>query len=189
MKAKIIRKLCLIPGLIAVVLGMETCSTDWLEPKPLSIFTPESAFVDARGMYAALTASDALIRDEWATTGNRTPINTECTFSEVSVDGSTDVTNSPMNMNLVIVPSGAQTDLYINWYWQNGYNGIKYANLVISRIDQTKWTSEAERNAVLGTAYFHRSYWYYRLVHQFGDVPFIGQEIKTPRLDFLFHQT
>ena len=41
-----------------------------------------------------------------------------------------------MNMNLVIVPSGA--NLYINWYWQNGYNGIKYANLVISRIDQTK---------------------------------------------------
>ena len=59
MKAKIIRKLYLIPGLITLVLGMETCSTEWLEPKPLSIFTPENAFVDSRGMYAALTACDA----------------------------------------------------------------------------------------------------------------------------------
>lgn len=184
MKAKIIRKLYLIPGLITVVLGMETCTTAWLEPKPLSIFTPESAFTDARGMYAALTASDALIRDEWFTTGNRTPINTECTFSEVSVDGSTDIVAAPMNMNIVVTPGGAQSNLYINWYWENGYNGIKYANLVITRIDNTKWANEAERNAVLGTAYFHRSYWYYRLVHQFGDVPFIGQEIKSPRLDF-----
>jgi starch-binding outer membrane protein, SusD/RagB family len=184
MKAKIKRKLFLILGLIPVVLVMETCSTDWLEPKPLSIFTPENAFVDSRGMYAALTASDALIRDEWFTTGNRTPINTECTFSEVSVDGSTDVTSAPMNMHLVIVPGGSQSNLYINWYWQNGYQGIKYANLVISRINDTKFANEAERNAVLGTAYFHRSYWYYRLTHQFGDVPFIGQEIKTPKLDF-----
>lgn len=184
MKAKIIRKLYLILGLVAVVLGMETCTTDWLEPKPLSIFTPENALVDSRGMYAALASCDAVIRDEWFTTGNRTPVNTECTFSEVSVDGSTDVSDAPMNMNLVVTPSGAQTDLYINWYWENGYKGIKYADLIISRIDQNKWTSEVERNAILGAAYFHRSYWYYRLVHQFGDVPFIGQEIKTPRLDF-----
>jgi hypothetical protein len=186
MKARIIKILYLMLGLILIPIGMglNSCSTDWLEPKPLSIFTPENAFVDTRGMYASLTACEAVIRDEWFTTGNRTPINTENTFSEVSVDGSTDQTYSPFNLNLVVVPSGSQQLLYINWYWQNAYKAIKYANLVITRIDVAKFANEAERNAVLGMAYFHRSYWYYRLTHQFGDVPFIGKEVTSPRLDF-----
>ncbi len=165
-------------------IGLNSCTTEWLEPKPLSIFTPENAFTDSRGMYAALTACDANIWLEWFTSGNRTPINTECCFSEVSVDGSTDQAYSPFNMNIVLTPSGSQRQLYINWYWEYGYMGIKYANLVISRINQGAFKDDAEKNAVLGTAYFHRAYWYYRLTHQFGDVPFIGQEVRTPRLDF-----
>ena len=56
MKAKIIRKLCLIPGLIAVVLGMETCSTDWLDLTAIYLYSGKCIC-----MYAALTASDALI--------------------------------------------------------------------------------------------------------------------------------
>jgi hypothetical protein len=72
---------------------------------------------------------------------------------------------------------------YVGWFWLEYYNGIKYSNVVISRIDNTKWTSETERNAVLGSAYFHRAYRYYRLTQQFGDVPFIGKEITEPKLD------
>jgi len=184
MKAKIIKILYIAQLLISFGIVSSSCSDEWLTPKPLSIFTPENAFVDSRGMYASLTACDAIIRDEWFTTGNRTPINTECVFSEVSVDGSTDQTYSPFNMDLVVTPSGAQQMLYINLYWENAYKAIKYANLVITRIDEAKYANEAERNAVLGSAYFHRAYQYYRLTHQFGDVPFIGKEISGPKLDF-----
>ncbi len=183
MKAKI-KELYRLLVLIVVVLSIEACDTEWLEPKPLSIFTPENSLLDGRGMYAALTASDALIRDEWFTTGNRTPMNTETIFSEVSVDGSTDQGYAPFNMDVVLTPSGAQQLLYINQYWQMGYSGIKYANLIINRIDDSDISIEAEKNAIKGMAYFYRAYWYYRLVHQFGDVPFIGEEVMTPRLDF-----
>jgi len=64
--------------------------------------------------------------------------------------------------------------------------GDQYANLVITRIDVAAFANEAERNAVLGMAYFHRSYWYYRLTNQFGDVPFIGKEITSQ--DWIFIQ-
>ena len=47
-----------------------------------------------------------------------------------------------------------------------------------------EYSSEEERNAVLGTAYFHRAFWYYTLVHQFGDVPWIANQISEPKLDF-----
>jgi len=31
------------------------------------------------------------------------------------------------------------------------------------------------------------NYWYYKLVNQFGDVPFIDKEVTTPKLDFYSH--
>lgn len=43
---------------------------------------------------------------------------------------------------------------------------------------------EAEENAVRGAAYFQRAYRYYKLTHLFGDVPYLSQEIETPKVDF-----
>ena len=44
--------------------------------------------------------------------------------------------------------------------------------------------SEEDRNACLAEGYFHRAYWYYLLTNQFGDVPWIGEEITGAKLDF-----
>ena len=70
------------------------------------------------------------------------------------------------------------------WYWEEGFKGIKYANIAISRLDGAEYKDEAERNAVLGAAYFQRAYRYYKLTHQFGDVPYLDKEITEPKLDF-----
>lgn len=75
----------------------------------------------------------------------------------------------------------------MKWYWDEGFKGIKYANIVISRLDAATFKDEAERNAVLGAAYFQRAYRYYKLTHQFGDVPFLDKEITSPKLDFYSH--
>lgn len=184
MKTLNIKKFLIVLLFIPVVTGMVSCSTDWLEPKPLSIFTPENAFVDSRGMYGALTACEKAMREEFYAFS--APIIYELIFSEVCVMGITDRPGPPMNMNLQITPISSQNsdNTRMEWYWDQAFRIIKYANVVIDRIDDTKFATEAERNAVLGTAYFHRSYQYYRLTHQFGDVPFIGREIKEPRLDF-----
>lgn len=37
---------------------------------------------------------------------------------------------------------------------------------------------------MLGSAFFHRAYRYYRAVHQFGDVPFLEEELTEPKTDF-----
>jgi len=167
-----------------LTIALVSCSEEWLEPKPLSIFTPENAFVDARGMYGALTACERNMRYEWY--GDTPPFVTELIFSEVSVEGTTDKPGPAMNMNIQITPSSQLNHSDYNkigWFWLEQYSGIKYANVVISRIDDTKFANEAERNSVLGSAYFHRAFRYYRLTQQFGDVPFIGKEILEPKLD------
>ena len=170
---------------VSLFLATSSCDDEWLEPKPLSFFAPENALVDARGMYAALTACERNMRYEWY--GDGSPIITELEFSDICVEGTTDKPGPAQNLNIQITPTSQlnHTDFNrIGWYWYEGYKGIKYANVVVDRIDQAKYTNEAERNAVLGSAYFHRAFRYYRLTQQFGDVPFIGREIKEPKLDF-----
>ncbi len=170
---------------VSLILGTTGCNDEWLEPQPLSFFAPENVMVDAKGMYAALTACERNMRYEWY--GDGTPIITELLFSEVCVEGTTDKPGPAQNMNIQITPTSQLNNGDFNkigWYWYEGYKGIKYANVVIDRIDDATYKDEAERNAVLGSAYFHRAFRYYRLTQQFGDVPFIGQEITAPKLDF-----
>ncbi len=169
----------------SLILGTTGCDDEWLEPKPLSFFAPENALVDAKGMYAALTACERNMRYEWY--GDGSPIITELVFSDVCIEGTTDKPGPAQNLNIQITPTSQlnHTDYNrIGWYWYEGYKGIKYANVVIDRIDDATYKDEAERNAVLGSAYFHRAFRYYRLTQQFGDVPFIGREITAPKLDF-----
>ena len=46
-----ISKLVII-GSVAITLS--SCGDSWLEPKPLSFYSPENTLVDAKGMWAAL---------------------------------------------------------------------------------------------------------------------------------------
>lgn len=185
MKTKNIKFFTRFALIVSFSLGTIGCNEDWLDPKPLSFFAPENSLIDAKGMYAALTACERNMRYEWY--GDGAPIITELVFSEVCVEGTTDKPGPAQNLNIQITPTSQLNNIDFNrigWYWYEGYKGIKYANVVISRIDDATYKSEAERNAVLGSAYFHRAFRYYRLCNQFGDVPFIASEVKEPKLDF-----
>ncbi|MBD8488181.1 RagB/SusD family nutrient uptake outer membrane protein [Echinicola sp. CAU 1574] len=162
------------------------CSEEWLDPKPLSFYAPENTFNEASGLWGAMVACERNLRHEL--TGDGAPILTEHIFSEVAVEGTTDKSGPAQDMNKLITPDANLNSVNTNrigWYWYEGFKGIKYANVVVSRIDEPKdYESEDERNHILGTAYFHRAMRYYRLTHQFGDVPLILEEINSPKLDF-----
>ncbi|WP_057935893.1 RagB/SusD family nutrient uptake outer membrane protein [Algoriphagus resistens] len=174
----------LLTGLILA--GTSGCNEDWLEPKPLSFYYPDNTYNEASGLWASLVACERNMRHEY--TGDGSPILTEHIFSEVAVEGTTDKSGPAQDLNLQITPDAQLNDVNYNrigWYWYEGFKGIKYANTVISRIDEPQdYDSEAERNHLLATAYFHRSLRYYRLTQQFGDVPLILEEIIEPKLDF-----
>lgn len=165
--------------------GLTSCEEEFLEPKPLSFYAPENTFTNAEGMQAALVAGLRNMRYEWY--GDSPPIITELIFSDVAVEGTTDKSGPAQDLNLQITPDANLNSVDTNrigWFWYEGFKGIKYANSVITRIDEVTFDSEEEKNAILGAAYFHRAYRYYRLVHQFGDVPLVLQELDQPKLDF-----
>ena len=171
---------------LSLLFGISSCQEEWLEPKPLSFFAPENTYNQASGLWGALVACERNMRHEL--TGDGPPILTEHIFSEVAVEGTTDKSGPAQDLNLMITPDAQLNHVDYNrigWYWYEGFKGIKYANVVVSRIDDPQdYQSEAERNHILGTAYFHRALRYYRLTHQFGDVPLILDEVIEPKLDF-----
>lgn len=181
---KIVNNRLLLAGIVLMP-AMSSCSDSWLEPKPLSFYTPENSYVNAEGFYAGLTTCERNMRHEFF--GDGSPILTEMFFSEMNIEGTTDKAGPQMDMDVSILPDANlnHTDRSkVGWYWFEGYKGIKYANIIIARIDDVELKNEQERNEILGSAYFHRAYRYYRLTHQFGDVPYLDWEITTPKYDF-----
>ncbi|PCH69783.1 MAG: RagB/SusD family nutrient uptake outer membrane protein [Bacteroidales bacterium] len=160
------------------------CSEDFLDPKPLSFFAPENTFVDKDGFDALLLTMRKQIRHEFTTdvsSSDQAAIIYEFMASDIAITGSSQTIN-PHDFTTQVLPTGTAGKLH--WYWKNWYNGIKYANTIISRIDDAAFDNDEERNAILGEAYFFRAYFYYRLTHQFGDVPFINGEVTEPKLNF-----
>jgi len=71
-----------------------------------------------------------------------------------------------------------------NGLWKYDYEGIKRINLAISfltkpDLEAITGISSARKNQLLGESYFLRSYYYFSLVTNFGDVPLIVAPVQT----------
>ncbi len=163
----------------------ESCKKGWLDPKPLSIFSPENTLIDLVGFNAALAGCARNIRNEWY--GDGAPIITETIFSEVAVEGTDDKTGPAQNLDVLIKPDAQLNSGDFNkigWYWEQEYIGIRQANTIISRLPAATAIPVATQNIILGKAYFYRSYDYYRLTNQFGDVPCPIKELTSVKTNY-----
>lgn len=169
---------------IILMILLTSCGEEWLETKPLSINTPENIYVNKKGMESVLLSLRRDLRADFYG-GGPMPLTLELISSDVGVAGE-QRQDMVINHDLFSTPTqvGASQE-YRNW--GVAWKPIRDANVVISRIEIPEWDSEEDKNEVLAEAYFHRAYWYYRLVHQFGDVPFLNKEYTEPKIDFYTH--
>lgn len=165
------------PILMLVLLVSASCSKDWLEPDPLSFLAPENVYVDEAGFESILITLRKNLQYE--STGQRHPLATEHAVSDLAVP----VFQADFRRN---TPSDSQFFPFLSMY-DKVYEFIKNSNVLISRIDDIEWADQEVRNRLVAEAYWHRAYWYYRLVHTYGDVPWIGTELKGAKLDFQTH--
>src|SRR5690606_22510843 len=110
-------------------------------------------------------------------------------YSDLCVPGSY---NPSTIRNLVnnLTPAVSEGDTrfqFHNRLFDQAYNAIRNPNVLISRIDGANIEDEQRKNFYLASAYYYRAYWYYLLVNTYGDVPFIGEELVGPKLDFYTH--
>ena len=172
--------------LVCATISLLGCSDGWLETKPLSIYTPENSYVDAAGFESALGACMRNIVSEFY--GDAAPIITEMVQSDICVEGTTNKSGPQQDMDQALLPSADLSNINttrVGWFWEYTFNVVKYCNTVISRIDNIEWGKKEDRNHILGTAFFHRAYRYYRAVHQFGNVPFLDEELTEPKTRLL----
>jgi hypothetical protein len=148
-----------------------------LYPQAPSKFTPDVTYTSPAAFKAALATLNVSVKFEFF--GDSAPLLTESIFTDAAVEGTTDKTTPAQDLNARITPTAnLNSDDYnkIGRYWSSWYQGIHDCNVILSRIDNIKWPSDADKNLVKATALFHRAYRYYRLVHEFGDVPLLLKE-------------
>ena len=172
--------------LIGILFATAGCSDEWLKPEPLSFFAPESTFINEAAYQAALTMCrkelnadnhgdryfNYIVWDHGASDLGVTLYNFNC-------DDWTPNTTQANNPGNTWTDFAQTSNLFIK-----GYEYIKNANVIITRIDDIKWDNVNTRNSILAEALWIRAYWYYRLVHSFGDIPWVGAEVLAPKIDY-----
>jgi starch-binding outer membrane protein, SusD/RagB family len=56
--------------------------------------------------------------------------------------------------------------------------------MIIGRLPNAKIDNIETKNAILAEAYWHRAFWYFHLTMKFGNIPWVGAEVKEPKVDF-----
>lgn len=173
-----------LAGMISV-LSFQSCEKDFLSPKPLSFYSPENTYVNESGMTAAVVACEKSMRSFYY--DQHCAINTQYRVSDLSVFANWDVSGGLTDLDLFVTPTqvadGATNK--IAYFWNEQFNGVKYANIILNRLSNAEEKlSDAQMASFMGQGYFFRAWNYYNLVHQFGDVPWIGKEVQEAKLDF-----
>lgn len=177
--------------IIVLITGIfSSCNDDYLQEIPQGFLSPENTFTNKEGFQSGIDDLYRLSRNIGVTT--------------YSLPGML-ATESDKSM---LVLYGIGTDLGWYWnkvewfsdystvnsfnltaqnYWVIFYSIIKGANVIITRSEskEVNWASENDKLKIQAEARFFRGLAYRYLVHLYGDVPIIKEEITRPKLDFI----
>ncbi|MCD8043541.1 MAG: RagB/SusD family nutrient uptake outer membrane protein [Tannerellaceae bacterium] len=169
---------------VIVAYVLSGCGDDFLKIRPLSIFTPESIYIDEAGFEAILVTQRKNLRtDFYGETGS---LACELISTDMAVSANK-AANAIHNFDTQVLASGTGANYDFHEIWERGYKQIRNSNVILSRIDAGDFTTEERKNQIIAEAYFHRAYWYYRMVHLYGDIPFLNVEHVEPKIDFYTH--
>ncbi len=177
-------------AVVAMASMLVGCGDSFLEQDPLSFYEPATTYSTEAGLQAALAQCDKQLKTyridgNW----NNVGIFTNYLMSDVGMYAKTDMGGGFQdNFDAKLTPTsgmaGGGDGNYMQRFWDQGYSMVKYANSILSYVDQVKGLDDATRDAYKGRAYFHRAYAYYNLALQFGDIPLVTKLISVPKRNY-----
>lgn len=167
---------------VGVAATIFSCKKEFLQPEPLSFFEPDLTFTTKSGLDAAVGIADRHLMLYWITDDIGQPMNTEYMFSDVAVPGKTDDAGIFSDISIRLTPTNRPEKL--DHFWNETYNGVKYANTVLKYTDLVAGMDEATKNQYKGRALFHRAFRYMALCFQFKDVPLVTTIIDAPKTNY-----
>ncbi|MBC8054767.1 MAG: RagB/SusD family nutrient uptake outer membrane protein [Sphingobacteriaceae bacterium] len=179
---RVSRALLIVAGFSVALSG---CKKEFLEPNPTSFFEPGETFTTKTGLDAALATADRHLRSFYTYTSvveSSLPISTDYMFSEMAVAGKTD--NASILADIATRVAPTEMPERMTFFWDESYNGVKYANSILTFIDRVPGLDEASKNQYKGRALFHRSFHYLTLCMKFKDVPLVTKIIESPKTNY-----
>ncbi len=175
---------------VAAVSMLSGCADNFLDQDPLSFFEPTKTYTTEAGLKSALAQCDlhykTMLMDG---NGNVLPIASVYFMTDIGLYAKTDAGGGIMDdfANKITPTSGMAgggDSNAMSRFYSESCNGIKYANTVLSYVDQVEGLAEDVKNEYKGRAYFHRAYKYYHMVLLFGDIPLITKIIDKAKQDY-----
>lgn len=178
---KTIFKNILLALTLGTTISLSSCS-DFLDVTPTDQYSEDAIFSDAALTQAFLNTIYNSVRHG---------------AGEHAISAASDEAYFTHNYGIKAINETAVSESDLQWYndgncpfqWTNAYKGIRYANLLLSKIDQVPVISGFSNEQMKGEAYFLRAYIYTQLVRGFGGVPIVTkiygldeiEDMKQPR--------
>lgn len=166
-----------------VLAGSMTSCYDLLEEVPKDFLTPENSYTNKKGFESALASIYSSIRsDFYANTDSWQ--NYDLMGVDVDLNGprsSKDVYTEYFYWNTLNADNG-----FAKKWWQRFYKYIYSCNVIINRAESpyAKWSSDTEKNAIVGEAKFLRAFAYHFLANMWGNAPIVLEETSSPQFNY-----
>ena len=147
---------------LLMVFSTGLCSCEkFLDTTPTDFITPDNYYTTEAQMQTALNGVYDILSDD----------RVYGSYLTYWLTSSTDETyqNSANANNTVLYRYGSD-DTYVTNFWMALYEGIERANLLLANINKPEM-NKTKRSVIKGEALFLRSYYYFLLVSNYGDVP------------------
>lgn len=173
-------------ALAAVPLAQSCDGEKWLDAIVKSKIVVENSLNDYESFDALVVQCEQTFRNFYF--GFRPPLTFNMNFSDVSFNTmgyyfDWDKTMKPTQGDTSSSGSYAKERVSI---WTAIHKGLRYAGCIINRIDRVDGViTEEQKNELLGQGHFYRAFYYYMLVHEFGDVPWTDSEVSAYKADFM----
>lgn len=164
--------------LLAVVLFQAGCKEDeFLEEVPLDFYSPENSFINEGNFNAALTDLYARVRAIQSVDGGAN-LYSEVLGTDIAYNARLD----QARLGSYAVAMTPQGDIP-RQHWIRWYKIISNANTIIARASTAQLT-DAQKKIIGAEARLFRAYAYHKLVHLYGGVPLILDEVSSPKTNF-----
>lgn len=168
--------------LLVTVLSIVVISCDeeeLLKEEPLDFFSPENSYTKPEHFETALTYLYYQVRSIYYTNEPSNWFDMHI-GTDLAVHG-TDPDNVMADYGAHLQPSSNPPE----YWWTRQYELIKNANVILDRISDIEFPSDAEKNAIIAEAKFFRAFGYRTLGYLFGGVPLVLEEISSVKRDFV----
>ncbi|MFH4968318.1 RagB/SusD family nutrient uptake outer membrane protein [Gaetbulibacter sp. M240] len=177
-----------IVAIIAILSSVLGCNESVLEETPKDFLSTKNLYGTVQEMNQAIYALHERVRQFYYSGGRHTTVILAGKGSDMCYDGENPAGSRWLtDWSTQLTP----TSNIASYYWQNSYEVIQYANVLISEAEAFDsndkiWLGKPNtQNAIIAEAKFFRAWCYRMLVIMYGGVPLQTEPVEGVKTDFV----